>query len=181
MKGQAFKGFMGAVEQLFTAEAARRVVEALPHEARNSWQYGGLVAGGWYPVAWYRGFQAAAHAVLAKEPRLSQRISYEATRADLQGVYRFVLKFVSPRVLIGQVDRIMSMYVRGGRSIVRDSDDSAVTLHFDEFFGYDSNIWQDTIGGIEATLETTGVKVVSTTVVEGGGDEPRMVCRVRWE
>lgn len=181
LKGQAFKGFAGAVESLFGEPGRARWTEALPDELRATWTHGGLVTGGWYPMAWYRSFHAAAQEAFRGERELARRISHEATRRDLEGVYRFVLRFVSPHTLLGQASRIFALYNRGGRVLVRDNEAARATLEYRDCHGCDANVWEDLVGGNIAALETTRVRVTKATVLEGGGSAAFMVLQLRWE
>lgn len=180
LKGQAFKGFMGAVKTLFGDDGVERLVAALPPDLGSTWKHGGLVTSGWYPVGWYRELHKAAHATFRGEAQLSRRISYEATRSDLQGLYRFVLQFLSPHTLLGQAPRIFALYNRGGRVEVSDNRDGHATIAYRDCHGADRNIWEDIIGGTTASLEAVKVKVVTVLVLEGGGDGPDMVVSYRW-
>lgn len=181
IKGQGFKGFMGAVKTLFGDEAHAKLGDALPEELRSTWVHGGIVASGWYPIGWYREFHAAAQATIKNQPQLAWRIGYEATRSDLQGVYRFVLGFLSPHTIMAQAPRIFALYARGGRVDVRENEAGKVVLAYEECHGYNRHIWQDLIGGTVATIETTKVKISSHSVLEGGGDDSRVVLCLRWD
>ena len=181
LKGQGFKSFASAVQSLFGEEALQAWVDALPDSVRSTWIHGGIVAGGWYPISWYRDFHEALHRARPWEPELSRRISMEATKNDLQGVYRFVLQYMSPHTIMGQAPRIFGLYNRGGSVSVLENMDDLVVLAYDDCHGADRNIWEDVIGATVATVESCRVRVLSAAILDGGETLPWMVCRIRWE
>jgi hypothetical protein len=153
LKGQAFKGIFWALQQRHGVAVYEQVVGGLPDEFRNAVRYGELVAGGWYPIAWYREMYESIGRVVGRSPEVPRELSRIAVKQDLNAVYRFVLSFVSPDLMLANWQRVWSLYCDGGRLVVQQPSNREMHLEFTGCFGHDRIIWQDVTGGIEAILE----------------------------
>ncbi len=178
LKGQAFRGLCGALRQRHGDAVHERVLAAMPGEAGQALRYGSIVAGGWYPIAWYRELHAAIQQTLGKDPETPRQLSRLATKNDINGVYRFVLSFLSPGALLSQWPRIWGLYCDGGK-ITTTPQEAGVQLEFSGCIGHDRLIWLDLSGGIEAMLEACHGKASRVKLTEHG--EPhegtaRMLC-----
>ncbi|MEO9141715.1 MAG: hypothetical protein ABI332_05545 [Polyangiaceae bacterium] len=82
LKGVNFRSFMKAFRVLRGEEAVERMLADLPSEVSRALRYGGIVAGGWYPVAWYRLMHASAQHVTNSGQELVRAIGLEACGAE---------------------------------------------------------------------------------------------------
>ncbi len=181
LKGQGFRGALAAIERLRGPEARVATIEGMSAEPREALTFGGIVPGGWYPVAWYRELHASAQRVARTGPELSRKIGREATRHDLAGVYSWILRFVSPETLLGQAPRILGLYCEGGRVEVVEKRSGAALLRFSQMVGNNHDLWEDMVGSNEQFVTSAQGKEVRSRVLSGGQDgDDAMELEVRW-
>jgi hypothetical protein len=175
-KGVMFRSTLNALDRLRGEGAADRALALLSPEVSHALR-GGLVATGWYPVAWLRELHDAAQRACGSGPQLARAIGYEAARADFRGVYRFLASLLAPEKLIELTPRIWD----GGRTQFTEAREGMSSGRYTECRGFDHNIWESIIGGSIAILEIGGAKNVRIRVVTGGGDgDDAMECEGRW-
>jgi hypothetical protein len=164
IKGQAIRSFMGAVRAHWGEQVAERITASLSEEVQTALRYGGVVASGWYPIAWYRELHAALQEATGEGIAASRRVGAEGTRRDLGTVHRFVVRLFSPRTLLGQCQRIFRMYYDGG--IIEDElrGGNQGIIRFSECHGFDEAVFADVIGGMFAILEECGGNAVQCSV-----------------
>lgn len=170
IKGQAFRGLLSALEVLRGAESVRAVLADMPGEAGEALRSGKVIASGWYPSPWYAELHAAIHRTLRVGPEFSRTLSMAATKADINSVYRFVMRLLSPTTLLAQMPRVWSLYVQGPDIEMTDRRENAVRFKVVGMHGYNRGCWEDLVGGAMALLEVIGARDVRARVVSGGRD-----------
>jgi len=180
-KGVMFRSTVNALAKLRGQDAADRAQALLSPEMREAMRSGGVVATGWYPIAWLRDLHGAAQRACGAGPQLARAIGYEAAGADFRGVYRFLASLLSPETLISLTPRVWSSYWDGGQTKYLELRKGMSRGCSFGCKGFDRNIWESIIGGSIAILEIGGATNVRMRVVSGGGDgDDSMECEARW-
>ncbi len=180
-KGVSLRSFLATLERLRGRDAVDRTVALLDRDVRDALTYGQVVPSGWYPLAWHRALHDAAQRACGAGPELARRIGQEGTRADFQGVYKFVAAILSPETLLKQAPRVWRTYWDGGELEVLEARTGYARAAFRDCVGFDRNLWQNVLGGIETTLEVAGARAVSLRVISGGGErDAQMEIEARW-
>lgn len=181
VKGQSFRAFLAALDKLEGRRAVVTAIANLPQDVRHAIEHNVIVTSGWYPMSWYVALHAAAQRARPGVVGLARQLGREQTRAELQGIYKFVLGFIKPGLLMQHAGRLFAMYCQGGTLIVTDAEPTYVRLFYKDCHGSDANVWEDVIGSSEAMLEAAGARAVRATLEKGGGDgDPTMVLQLRW-
>lgn len=180
-KGVSLKSFLATLERLHGRAAVEKTISSLTNEPRDAISYGKVVAGGWYPIGWFKELHAAAQRAVGAGPELSRRIGYEGTRADFRGVYKFVASMFSPETLIKQSARVWKTYWDGGEFMIEEAGPGRVRARCARCFGFDANLWQNVIGGVQSALEIAGARDVELRVVSGGATgDTAMELEAEW-
>jgi hypothetical protein len=179
MKGLSLRNYVPTLVSIRGDAVSEKVMAALSPPLRDALQSGKIVPSGWYPVAWKRELHAAGRAATG-EARLAWIMGEEMTRRDLSGIYRAFLRVVSPRYVLSAGSRIFSTYFRPGSMRVVERRSGFVRVAFNECMGFDRNLWQDTLGGCQATLEAAGASTVRLRLESGGGDGDSVATAVAW-
>ena len=179
-KGINFRGLLDAIRALYGQEAERAVIGACTGEMGALLSRGGLTAGAWYDVAWYRQLHAAAQSTL-RRPELARECARWSIQRDLGGIYRILLFLLTPESVISKCPRIMQQYWRGGVMQLPEVRHGMAAVEFKGWVGFDQNIWQDIIGGVEGGLAAAGAQSIRVRVINGGHDnDPDLGLEVRW-
>lgn len=165
VKGQSFKGFIKALDELYGAGFAGRVAQRLPDDFRDALQYGGIVSGGWYSLGWYRDLHVAAQRVGNLPASFARDIGRVSTTDDLKGIYSFIVRMLSPQTLLGQVQRIYRMYFDGGDVKVVRTGPTATNVVYSQCVGVTDSIFEELLGGSAAILELCGGKDIDARIV----------------
>jgi hypothetical protein len=169
-KGVNFRSFSKTLLRLRGQDTVRATFDLLPNDLRESLYYGSIVSSGWYPIDWYAKLHAAAQRATGEGPELSRQIAREALSWDFRNVHKFVRIALSPETLMRVSTYVMRFYYTMGRFEVLNARPGSGEAVFTGFEGFDRNLWQDTLGGVEAVLELAGAKETKITVLAGGGD-----------
>jgi hypothetical protein len=180
-KGVGLRSFLESLERLHGEDAVEETLDRVPREVRDALVYKKVVPSGWYPVAWHRALHAAAQRATGSGPELARMIGRDSSRADFRGVYKFVAQLLSPETLLRQAARVFGNYFQGAVVDIIDSTSKSAHLSFHECWGFDRNMWQNVLGGIESSLEITGARDVGIVIERGGRDGSAfMDVIVRW-
>jgi hypothetical protein len=179
IKGQSFIGFLATLKKLHGDEAHRKVIDGLPKDLAHALANGEIVPMGWYPMPWYSGLHASARAVCSS--RVSREVGREAARSDLNTIYRFVLKFVSPATLLNQSAKVFGLFCDGGKCTVAASRKGSARILYSDCTGACRGMWELVLGSTELMVELCGGKDVAGKAVSGGGDgDPTLLAQFTW-
>lgn len=183
VKGQGFHGFLAALEQVCGRESVAATLAALRGDAGEAIRSGTVLPIGWYPIAWYRQLHATAQEATGLGSSLARDIGREATRHDLNTVYRLLLRMISPETLLKQANRILHMYADGGSVLILESSRGGARVRYIECYGCDRNVFEDMIGSTETMLDACGARNVRITAGRGGRVEAtgELELTVRWD
>jgi hypothetical protein len=179
MKGLSLRNYVPTLAAIRGEAVATKVLASLSPPLRDALQTGKIIPSGWYPVAWKRELHAAGRDATG-EARLAWIMGWEMTKRDLTGIYRAFLRVVSPRYVLSAGSRIFSTYFRPGSMRVVETRSGFVRVAFSECRGFDRNLWHDTLGGCQATLEAAGANAVRIRAETGGGDGATAATVIAW-
>jgi hypothetical protein len=179
MKGLSLRNYVPTLCAIRGDAVGEAVMASLSPPLRDALQTGKIVPSGWYPVAWKRELHAAGRSATG-ESRLAWVMGAEMTKRDLTGIYRAFLRVVSPRYVLSAGSRIFSTYLRPGSMRVVETRSGFVRVAFEECLGFDRNVWQDVLGGCQATLEAAGAKAVRLRYEQGAGDGDPSATAIAW-
>ncbi|MEI8259642.1 MAG: hypothetical protein WCJ30_28585, partial [Deltaproteobacteria bacterium] len=121
LKGTNFRGALGALERLAGKPAVESALAGIDGPGAEPLRNGEVVAGGWYPAAWYRSLLEAIEKTSGRGPGFIREISNEAVRHDLATIFKVLSFFVSPERALDNATKIMSRYYDGGRVSVSEA------------------------------------------------------------
>jgi len=137
--------------------------------------------GGWYPMSGNGGVHEAAKRACSGAAGLARQLGKEQMRAEMRGIYKFVLSFFKPSTLMQHSGRVWALYCQGGKLTVTEAGPTFARFVYEDCHGSDANVWDDVIGSSEMLLELAGARDVRSVVKNGGGDgDPTMELELRW-
>jgi hypothetical protein len=179
-KGSNLTGLLFALEHRFGAETVARVLAAVPPELGQALQSGGVVSD-WYPLEWYKLLHQVAQQVTGQESKLAWDLAHDFVHHQLGGIYKALLKMISPNWLFKYPSMIFSRYFSHGTLTVPENRPGFVRGSWSGCAGFDRNIWYATFGGCQAALERAGAKDVQVQIVSGAGDgDTQAVAEGHW-
>ena len=180
VKGLAFVNVLAAIEEVRGDVFRKRVIDAMPNDSRSALRLGSVLATGWYPVRWYRELFGAAVAA-SREPSLPRELGRVSVRRDVKGVHRLLFRIMSVETLQAQGARFFKSYYKPTEVRVERVDRRSARVHYAQCIGFDRNIWQEQLGGVEELLASCGVTSPRVLVLAGGGDQDTdMDLESRW-
>jgi hypothetical protein len=179
IKGQSFIGFLATLREVKGEQTVRDVVKRLPPELSAALGSGEMTSMGWYPIEWYAGLHSAARAVAGDG--VSREVGRAAARKDINTIYRFVLKFLSPETLLKQSAKVFALFCDGGKCTVTSAGKGSARILYSECPGACKGMWDNVIGGTEVIVEICGGKNVMGRAVTGGSDgDASLLAQFTW-
>jgi len=169
-KGMNFRTALQMLERMKGKVMLQAIIEQMPPESRDAIRYGRIVAGGWYPVSWYRELHASAQRVCRAGPELARAIGHDATVEDFRGIYRYLLAMLSPEFIFSQAPKLLQMYWEGGEAEKVEVRKGMGSLRFRGWKGFDRNVWEDIMGSTEGLLELCNSTAIRRRIIAGGDD-----------
>jgi hypothetical protein len=161
---------------------AAKLFAELSGELGESMRNHSLIQGGWYPLTWYCDLHRVAQQITGAGPELARRVGRVSSIEDLTGgLYRVLLRAMSPQFLLKAGSRIFSKYYETGTMIVDESGSGYARARFTHCKGFDHNIWEDVFGGCEGALIACRATNIRINVLSGGGDQDEdALAECRW-
>jgi hypothetical protein len=169
-KGSNLQGLLYAVESKFGPNTRKDLLASLPPDIAKPFIENGIVVSGWYPLEWYKLLHQKAQQITGKDSSLAWELAQVFVTHQLGGIYKILLKFVSPHWLFMYPSMIFSRYFSMGKLTVVEAREGFAHGVFEACKGFDRNTWNATFGGCQAALERAGAKDLQILVVAGGGD-----------
>jgi hypothetical protein len=180
VKGQAILAFERTLIEMHGRGAMTPLRSDLLPDMLTALESREVLAMGWYPMEWFASLHGAAQK--AYGPGVSREIGRLATRHDVTTLYRFILRFVSPATLMGQMKRIFGMVCDSGGVLVEENREGSARVRFVGCAGANRGTWEDMLGSIETLLELCGGREASARVISGGADgDATMSCLLTWK
>jgi hypothetical protein len=181
MKGLSLLNYLRVFEAQFGPSCRDELLSRLPGSLRDMLSDGEVVANGWYPVSWKCALHQAA-LDLHGDMGLARHMGYEMTKRDLSGIYALLVRVaVSPEDVLPLSARILGRYLRPVKLAVEEIKPQSVRFAFTDGAGFTRELWEDLVGGCQASLEIAGARHVHVRIQAGGqtGDQHAR-CVARW-
>jgi hypothetical protein len=169
-KGLNFRTIFGALKTLYGDDCVEKTMNILPAELVKKINDGSIMPSSWYPLEWYRSIYVAARSVINNVPDLPRLVGRTQMLQDLSGIHKIFLLVVSPQFVISKASSMFNLYYRIGRMEILDSRKNYAQARFTGCVGFDSNIWQESIGSSEGALIAARAKKLRTKILSGGKD-----------
>lgn len=179
IRGQAFLGFADAVRRIEGARAYDRMLNRLPPRVLLPLTNSEILALGWYPFEWYSDLHSTAAQTFGVG--ISRRAGREATRNDVRGMFRFLLRLVSPERVLQQSNLIWGLFCDTGSCTVELATRGHAYLRYSGCPQAPYAMWEKLLGTSEELLSLGGAQEATAQRVEGGGGHDTfMFAEVRW-
>ncbi|HZI15800.1 MAG TPA: hypothetical protein VE153_35870 [Myxococcus sp.] len=173
LSGVHYKGFtvqnlLAYVNERFGESTARAAVESLSPELRIHTDPRTTLAVGWVPVEAY--FGIVEHVVdqhFDANPLGAQTIGYEVTLRDIHSIFKMVLRFTTPSMVLGMAKRMWRSYCdQGELQHLEENGAGMLTL---KDFSYQTPVAiNELAGGFRAYLECSSAKNPRIEVMPSG-------------
>lgn len=170
VKGINFLTFLDAITQCYGQAARERLEREAQGELGEALRFGGIVAGGWYKISWYKAFGKLVGKQFGLDDAGMRRLAQKATASGVNVVYRTLFRITSPAMLLSAGARIFGHYFDRGKLHVIESSTGQIVVEWTECAGFDRYVWNQVIGGVLYYLEAAGGRAVEMTSLGGGGD-----------
>lgn len=157
-KGFTVQNLLAYVHERFGEETARQAVASLAPELRPHADPSTTLAAGWVPVEVYFGIiQHVVALHFEGNPVGAQTIGYEVTLRDIHSIFKMVLRFTTPGMVLGMARRMWRSYCDQGELVHSEEQGLGVlTLHQ---FAYQTPVAiNELAGGFRAYLECSNAK-----------------------
>lgn len=178
-KGNNIHGLLAAVGRVHGEEARARVLAAVPGEGGEALRLGGIVSGGWYPIAWHDATLVAVEEVFPTRRFAIRELTYESVKNDFQTLFKVVSLVASPSFALTNGSKVMARYYEGGRVSVPEARDGFIHVRFDDYFGFTPRLWEDVHGGLEAIVDLMGVDREPFEVRHAQGPKAEFILRYK--
>jgi hypothetical protein len=181
IKAAGFNSLIAVLRGMVPAPAFESFVAALPRECGDLIREPPLAVS-WLPVAHVAPVhQGAFEHLFAREPAKMCELGRLQLRADMSGIYRLAMRVATPAYIAERTSKIYALYARGCGTMRTLVDQPGRLEILVENRPLPSSAFYHYIrGNILGVIELTGVKRVSATILEGGGDSARCLFRVTW-
>jgi hypothetical protein len=169
MKGVAFRSVLESFTAMYTQEVTAECLKRCSAELQQAVNYQRIVAGGWYPMEWYRQLLKSFCAVTGGETCLKD-LGRNSVERDVRGVYRAVVKLLSPDTIMSVYARLFSHYFTHGRLVVEERAPLYLRVKLFDCIGFDKNVYTELIASSERLMELAGGKNVRMRLLKGGKD-----------
>jgi hypothetical protein len=175
LSGVHYKGFtvqnlLAYVTERFGEETARLAVESLAPELRAHADPRTTLAVGWVPVETYFGIiQHVVDQHFDGNPAGAQTIGYEVTLRDIHSIFKMVLRFTTPGMVLGMARRMWRSYCDQGE-LVHTEEHGQGLLTLREFSYQTPVSINELAGGFRAYLECSSAKNPRVEVIAPAPD-----------
>lgn len=158
-KGTGVASLIAVMKERLTAAQLQQVEAALPPETLALWRRR-ILAVEWIPFSVQMPIGKAVVAVTGGEQPLLDMI-HEAAGRDLAGVYKLLIRVMSPEGVAARAGKIFGTYVESGEMTVTPIDRVGGRARFSvdvSRYPADPHAWLTLRGYIEAPMLRTGAK-----------------------
>jgi hypothetical protein len=170
VKGVAFRSVYASLGKLRGQSAQQAALAAFGQDLQNGLGYGAIVAGGWYPITWYKELFQAIRKSTAEGKELVHEIGRQCTRDDMTGIYSMLARLISPHSLFSLSQRVFSSYYSVGKVEVVESRKGYSHARWSSCHQFDENMWTEILGSSVQLLEIGGAQNVRARILSGGLD-----------
>ncbi len=177
-KGLMLKNRLALLAERYDPET--QLYPLLGDELRRGLQYGTVVSGGWYPIAWLRELHQAAHEVSGRGNELAWELGNTGARRNFRSVHRAFMTVMSPGGVLKRAPRVFGAYFDGGRYEVREMTTQSAIIEISGCHGFDEATWHAIAGTAHAILEMCRAREPRASV-DFEADRASGVLDVRWQ
>jgi hypothetical protein len=177
-KGQGFIGLLVGLGQLKGTDAKLKLLPHLNPDLKVLVERGGIMASGWYPLAWYSEVTKAIRDEYG--PDIGLEIGRLGMRNDINSFIRFILALASPLMLLHLSSRVFRIYFQGANLETKQTGPREGRLHMWGLDGTNAATWDAIGGAVAAFVELSGGKDVKVRIDRDGGDLPACEFVVTW-
>jgi hypothetical protein len=147
VRGQGLRSLLQAISSRWEADTVAQILARTHETVRSNVLHAEIAASGWYPITWYGELYRACREVTGAPTEVAAELRGEALRLDARGMFRFLLKFASPRALVSNYERVCGLYLDGPRIEVQHVGRSSIDVRWSNLVGYDEACIHDHLGG----------------------------------
>jgi hypothetical protein len=185
-KGTGVASFIDVIKERLTPAQLETLEAGLPPESLALFRRR-ILAVEWIPLAiQFPIGDALLTRVLNGDEAAYVAIVHEASRRDLAGVYKLLIRVMSPEHVAGRASKIFKTYVESGdmrvQPISRENGRARFLIDVDGYAPYPQT-WLALRGYIEAPLLITGAKNLQVTLVSHAlvGDGAKLQYSVEYD
>ncbi|NOJ77920.1 hypothetical protein HNV28_06110 [Myxococcus xanthus] len=163
LSGVNYKGFtvqnlLAYVHERFGEDTARTAVESLLPELKPHADPRTTLAVGWVPVETYFGIiQHVVDRHFDGKPEGAHTVGYEVTLRDIHSIFKMVLRFTTPNMVLGMARRMWRSYCDQGELLHQEENGTGMLLL--RQFTYQTPVaLHEMAGGFRAYLECSSAK-----------------------
>jgi hypothetical protein len=180
VRGAVLLGVGTAVPKLWGPVAWQGVLDKLEPALREKLTRGEIVTSGWYPAPWF----AALHDAVAAQcgPGSASKLGRQTSIQDVNTLFKFVLKLMSPEMVIAQAPRLWSTMYKGITLVEDTREKGRVAARIGPLINGNAHVWEDWLESLATFLELAGAKNVQKKVLSGGGaKDVQLAFELRWD
>ncbi|MCB9594674.1 MAG: hypothetical protein H6719_18285 [Sandaracinaceae bacterium] len=172
VKGLVFRSVFDTLDVVRDPSLTARVQAALDGELGEAWRYGGIVASGWYPVAWYCQLWRTIR-TFEDSDDLVRLVGRESMELDFRTYHKLILRMLSPATIMKIAQRVYTRYFDHGRIEVVESHPRRLRARWVDVGGFDDNLWIEHMSGAEHLVRLAAGDTTRIEILAGarGGDE----------
>ena len=169
-KGFTIQNLLAYVHERFGEETVRTAVESLPPDLQVHTDLRTTLAVGWVPVETYFGIvQSVVEQHFGGDPAGAQTIGYEVTLRDIHSIFKMVLRFTTPSMVLGMARRMWRSYCDQGELL--HGDENGLDVLTLRQFTYQTPVsLNELAGGFRAYLECSSAKNPRVEVIDPAAD-----------
>ena len=183
-KGSGFTSAVSVLRKMLPVEALERVLEPLSPETAELVRHPPL------PVAWIgvHHFPELVRSVRAhgfgSDEKKFEEWGRQAMLADLRGIYKMFIRFLSPQFVIERGAKLWQTYTRNQGSVraLADGDSGALVTY--EGLPHElvsPEFWAYQRGVLLGVMEATGMKSIGVVTLAGAATSTSARFRVSWK
>jgi hypothetical protein len=182
-KGTSLAAIVRFVRQNWGAEGLARLAAASQATEVLELIDGKVLAGSWYPFAYFTELLDNASALFSGGVEgFARREGASCADYDLRGVYRVFVRFTSPAFVIERSGKVWRQYYDSGDLVVLETDDARVIYELRDFGSPHRGHCGTVLGWSERAAELSGATAVRGThaICRARGDR-RCVFQIDWK
>ena len=168
VKGLGFRTVLHCVDEILGEGSSKRVCQELSEDFRHAIEYGEIVAGGWYPINWYRELFQVIRRLSGRGVDISFEVGQRSVNRDFGGIYKHLLKLLTGDTLFKGLEITFKNFYDVGRVKFESTGKGEGRAYWEGCTGFDENMWEEILGSAEQLLKLAGYGFVEIRKISGG-------------
>ena len=171
IKGINLTTTVSFIEEEFGESAKEAWLEGLDDETRHAFQY--ALASSWYPLElfWTNGLNACRRFAPDRLIEVVRKWGQHSAKTQLTGIYRLLLKLGSPNMMLSAAPKMWGTFNNEGTISAPVNEKGHGVVKIEGMSLRDPLFGENLSGWIEETIRLTGIKNVTTTVIQSPRDD----------